>query len=273
MTNDLKWMISSDQQIPYHDPRAIELWFKVMKAWKPDVVDILGDTDDQACYSRFTEGRSAEFLNLHKSGDGTTILPLAQSEARGAAEFFAQCKTTAKRGAELFTALGNHDVRVFDYFDKKLPEYIESISPESLWGLDSLGFSYIYYGDLPKHRYGDIYVHHGVAVSQNAGESVRKDVENFGVSIIRGHSHRAGTFYKTFELTNTLQRGFEIGHMSDEKSDGMGYTNMHNWQKGFAIAHIESGSTVTDDGYYPHIQFIEITPDYTCVVDGKKFSV
>ena len=66
-------MLSSDQQIPYHDPRAIELWFKVMKAYKPDVVDILGDTDDQACYSRFTEGRSAEFVNSHKIGEGETI--------------------------------------------------------------------------------------------------------------------------------------------------------------------------------------------------------
>lgn len=273
MTNDLKWMLCSDQQIPYHDPRAIELFFKVMKAWKPDVVDVLGDTDDQACYSRFTEGRSAEFSALHKVGDGADILPLAQSEAQGAKDFYTQIRNTAKRGAELFTALGNHDVRVFDYFDKKLVEYLGAITPNSLWGLDDLGYSYIYYGDKPKQRYGDIYVHHGVAISQNAGESVRKDVENFGVSIIRGHSHRAGSFYKTFELTGSTLRGWEIGHMSDETSDGMGYTNMHNWQKGFAVATIESGSSVTKDGWYPHVQFIEITPDYTCVVDGKKFSV
>jgi hypothetical protein len=273
MTNDLKWMLSSDQQIPYHDPRAIELWFKVMKAYKPDVVDILGDTDDQACYSRFTEGRSAEFTALHKVGQGVEILPLAQSEAQGAKEFFTQVKTTAKRGAELFTALGNHDVRVFDYIDKKMPEQLEAITPNSLWGLDDLGFGYIYYGDLPKHRYGDIHVHHGVAISQNSGESVKKDVENFGVSIIRGHSHRAGSFYKSYELKDEIWRGWEIGHMCDEKSDGMGYTNMHNWQKGFAVGTIESGSSYTKDGYWPHIQFIEITRDYTCVVDGKKFSV
>ena len=66
MANDLKWMLSSDQQFPYQDDKMIALWFKVMKWFKPDVVDYLGDTDDQACYSKYTEGRSAEFLQLHK---------------------------------------------------------------------------------------------------------------------------------------------------------------------------------------------------------------
>jgi hypothetical protein len=242
-----------------------------MKAFKPDVVDILGDTDDQACYSRFTEGRSAEFINAHKVGEGATILPLMQQEAQGAREFYDQCRKTAKRGAQLFTALGNHDVRVFDYVDKKLPDYVEHVTPEALWGLDSGGWEYIHYGDLPKHRYGDIHVHHGVAISQNAGESVRKDVDNFGVSIVRGHSHRAGSYYKTFELRGETLRGWEIGHMADEKSDGMGYTNMHNWQKGFMVGWIESGAN-TSDGYYPHLQFVEITKDYSCYVDGKRFS-
>ena len=270
MSNDLKWALSSDQQIPYHDPRAIELWFKVLKDFKPDVVDYLGDVDDQACYSRFTEGRPAEFLQAHKDGTGETILPLAIGEAQGAREFYTQTREILP-DAQLFSALGNHDVRVFDYFEKKLPDYVEQVTPNALWGLEDLGYDYIYYGDLPKHRYGDIFVHHGVAISQNAGESVRKDVENFGVSIIRGHSHRAGTFYKTYELRNETLRGLEIGYMADEKCEGMGYTNMHNWQKGFAIAHIESGVSYTPDGYYPHIQFIEITQDYTCVVDGKVY--
>ncbi len=55
MSNDLKWMLSSDQQFPYQDDNMIALWFKVMKWFKPDVVDYLGDTDDQACYSKYTE--------------------------------------------------------------------------------------------------------------------------------------------------------------------------------------------------------------------------
>lgn len=263
MGNDLKWMLSSDQQIPYHDPRSIALWWKVIKWFKPDVVDYLGDTSDQFCYSRFEEGKSAEFLSSIKKDPNEALLPYVIDQEKDTAEFYAQTRKMLPN-AQLFSALGNHDIRVWDYLDKKAPDILSAVTPESLWGLDSLGYDYIFYDDLPKRRFGDIHVHHGISISKNAGESVRNDVDSFGVSLIRGHSHRAGTFYKTYELRNETLRGYEIGHMCDEKSGGMKYTQLHNWQKAFAIAHIENG-------VYPHIQIIEISPDYSCVVDGRVF--
>jgi hypothetical protein len=288
MTNDLKWMLSSDQQFPYHDPRVIDLWFQVMKWYKPDVVDILGDTDDQFCYSTYAAGRPAEFIAAHKeflkaeeTEESTPlpppILPLMQSDegTKMSRDFYGQCKDTAKRGAELFTALGNHDIRVFNYVETKLPDYIDQVTPEALWGLDSMGWDYIYYDDLPKHRYGDIHVHHGFSVD-TVGNSARKDALNFGVSIVRGHSHRAGLWQREYELRNQgqgeLMRAWEIGHMCDEKSEGMKYADVHNWQKGFMIGTIESGVIRMPDGYYPHLQFIEVTKDYTCYVGNRKFS-
>jgi len=268
MSNDLKWMLSSDQQFPYQDNKAIELWFKVMKWWKPDVVDILGDTDDQACYSKYTEGRSAEFLKMHKAENGEAIIPLMEHEAKDAREFYKMNRDVAGKKAELFTALGNHDVRIFNYVDAKLPDYIKLVTPESLWGLDSYGYDYIYYNELPKKRYGDIHVHHGLSVADTG--AVRKDMNDLQVSLIRGHSHRIASHFQTYELRNDGKgetiRGYEIGHMCDEKSEGMKYTQHHDWQKGFAIAHIENGE-------WPHVQIIEISPDYTCVVDGKVFSI
>jgi hypothetical protein len=43
------------------------------------------------------------------------------------------------------------------------------------------------------------------------------------------------------------------------------YTQVHNWQKGFAIG-------LEDDSKH-HIDLIPIHPDYTCYVAGKRFSV
>jgi hypothetical protein len=43
----------------------------------------------------------------------------------------------------------------------------------------------------------------------------------------------------------------------------MTYTNNHDWQAGFLIAHVENGER-------PHCQLIRIH-DYTCYVDGVKF--
>jgi len=263
MRNDLKWLISSDQHFPWHNPRHIELWFKVVKWFKPDVVDYLGDTSDQACFSRWTEGSNKEFAQIVKEQGIENVFGLVVEEEKPAAEFFARTREMLPN-AELFTALGNHDIRAFEYFTKKHTELAEAVTPEALWGLDSLGYDYIYYSDLPKHRYGDMYVHHGVSVSKHAGESARNDVETFGVSIMRGHSHRMGSYYKTQELRNETLRGYEIGHLTDVKSPGMAYTNVHNWQSGFAVAHIVNG--------FPHIQLVEIH-DNTAVVDGKVFTV
>ncbi len=70
-----------------------------------------------------------------------------------------------------------------------------------------------------------------------------------------------GTFHKTYDMSGLQLRGYEVGHMCAVKK--MKYSLNHDWQAGFAIAH------VVDD--YPHMQLIQITSDYTCVVDGKVF--
>ena len=131
-----------------------------------------------------------------------------------------------------------------------------------------MGYDYIYYDALPKKRYGDIHVHHGISIADTG--AVRADMNNLQVSIIRGHSHRLASHFQTYELRNKGKgetiRGYEIGHMCDPKSSGMRYMRHHDWQKGFAVAHIENGKL-------PHIQLIEVSADYSCVVDGKLFKL
>jgi predicted phosphodiesterase len=254
---DLKWMLGSDFHIPYHNKRYLDLWWQVVDWFKPDVVDILGDLDDACPVSRFADGTPQEVM-----GAVATYAPLVQ-------DFFKELR--GKVDGQIHFATGNHEARYDAYVDKKAPAFRDLITPELLWHTDTHGIELSYYNAPPVHRFGDIYVHHGISISKHAGESVRNDVSEFGVSIIRGHSHRAGTYYKYYELPDQLLRGFEIGHLTDIRSDGMSYTQQHNWTPGFAVAHIESGSSRTTDGYWPHIQFIEISADYTCVVDGKLF--
>jgi predicted phosphodiesterase len=271
MTNDLRWLMASDLHFPYHERRYVDLLLQVAKAFKPHVVDFLGDISDQDCFSRFNDGRTDEFLNrIEAKGEGLKA-PIAVEQEKITREFYTEFRAAHKR-AEIFSALGNHDIRVFDYFDKKIPGEVETVTPEFLWDFDKLGIKYIHYSDPPIHRFGDIYVHHGISISKHSAQSVQTDIDSVGVSLIRGHSHRLGSFYKTYDLRQETLRGFEIGHMTDINSPGMAYTQFHNWQPGFAIAHISSGCTTTKDRYWPHIQLIHISPDFTCVVDGKRFS-
>lgn len=274
MSNDLKWMLSSDHQIPFQDDKAIELWFKVMDWYKPHVIDYLGDTSDQFCFSNFEVGRTKEFLNkipedyeekkLSLGEQQARLMDFVKIEEKQTAEFY-EITRKKRKNSEIFSALGNHDIRVWNYADKYMKEVFDEITPENLWGLDNLGIDYIYYEDLPKLRYGGIYAHHGIAAAAEAGASVKNDIDKLGVSLIRGHSHRMGSYYKTYELRNETLRGYEIGHMCKVDSDGFKYSQVHNWQQGFAVGLISEGQA--------HIQLVEIMPDYSCMVSGKRFAV
>jgi len=249
MTNDLKWLMASDVHFPRHDPRKVELWFKVLKWFKPDAVDLLGDIDDADSTSRWAEGKPDAIVSINDGGvDGTK-------------QFLSEINRLVPKADKHFHD-GNHGwTRHGEYLAKKAPQFLEILTPKSLYEYDKFGFEWHEYNEAPVKRFGDIYGHHGESISKHAGESVRNDVNNWGVSLVRGHSHRMGAYFQTYNLTGQELRGYEIGHLCDE--DQMDYSIQKNWQAGFAVAHV-----VND---YPHVQLIQIH-DYTCVVDGKVFN-
>lgn len=268
-----KYLISSDQQLPYHDKRTVSLWFKVMKSFKPDGVVYAGDVDDASCYSRWTDGGTKDFINnLPEAPTGEDMLRKVYEYADDTRAFYKDTRDVIGSDAFMFSALGNHDIRPLEYFDKKNIELQPYVTPESLWGLDSIGCDYINYADRPHHLWGGLYVHHGMSVSKHAGESVRNDMDNFGVSLIRGHSHRIAQYHKTYQLRNEVLSGYEIGHMMDVNCSGAAYDNVHNWQQGFAVAYVEDNPDAgTQDGKVVHIELVRISPSYTCVVGGKHY--
>lgn len=271
-----KVMLSSDQQIPHHDPRMIELWFKVMKSFKPHHVVYAGDWSDNTALGRWVTGGRQELINQLPSLDpkAEDLIDTYIASEQGTRDFFVESRKTAKN-ANFLCANGNHDrTRIKSYFNKPQFENAieEKLTCEKVWGFDNLGFDYIEYEDRPKHFAGDFYVHHGVAISEHSGESVRKDTEKFGVSIIRGHSHRLAMTHRDFPLLNKTITGVELGHMMDINGMGAAYDNIHNWRAGFAVGYIEDGATDTSDGKRLHIELVPITRDYTCVVSGKLYS-
>lgn len=273
MSDVEKVILSSDQQIPFHDKRMVELYFKVMKWFKPEHVVLAGDHDDMCMYSRWVDGGTQEFVNTLPESPKTDVdgwLSKVFENSKPVKEFYARHNELAPN-AQKMVALGNHDIRAFGYFDKKNPEIMEHITPNALWGLDDLGYDWIDYAARPKHFAGGFYVHHGVSISKHAGESVKQDMENFGVSLIRGHSHRQAIIHRTYPLRNETVTGIELGHMMDINCSGASYDNVHNWQPGFAIGYIESGATNTPDGKRFHPQLVQISRDYTCVIEGKVF--
>ena len=276
--------------MPYQDDRAVSLWFDVMKWWKPVAIDIVGDIDDQLCYSRFSDGTTDEFFNIlkqngkdnlkateqylklcEKAEQGEEVpsplvlptdpIPFIKEQAKVAGDWYTDVRV-ANKNADIHSSLGNHDIRINDYIDKKAPEYNDFITPNNLWGLDNLGITWRGYDDAPMHRFEGIHVHHG-ATTTDTGLAVKGDIEKYNISLVRGHDHRGGVIYKTYPLSDKKLVGMGTGHMCNPAGYGLGYTFNPAWELGFGIGHVFGGNV--------QLQFIPISHDYTCIVDGKLF--
>ena len=295
MSDTFKWAFVGDLQIPYHDKRAVDLFLKVMKSWKPDAIDVVGDIDDQLEYSSFSDGTTDEFFNQVKAQqkanekalvehekqiekrakelpEGTVIdlepprledvdyLPFVKENADGARAFYTALRMQHKN-ADIHASLGNHEMRVFKYIDRKAPEIIGNVTPEFLWGLDNLGITWKMYEQPPHERYAGIYVHHG-ATTSTTGLAVKSDIENYNISLVRGHDHRGGVVYKSYPLTGNSLVGMGTGHLCDTKGYGLKYTINPSWEQGFGVGWVVDGKA--------HLQFIPMR-HYTVVLDGKVF--
>ena len=268
MPTDIKYLACSDIQFPLHDKRAVSLWMKVLKSFKPDLVDLVGDIDNADPTSRWAAGASEELfygIDLKNTPlDELEKLALTGLNAGGvkdSVKFISDIRSSV-RGADIHLFDGNHGwTRHENYLNSKSPELLKRITPESLYQLKKYDVTFHNYNDLPYNRFNDMYVHHGNSVSKHSGESVKADMEAWGVSLIRGHSHRIGDYHKTYEITGAHLEGYEIGHLMDVKSAD--YSNQRNWQQGFIYGYISNGQH--------HLSLVKIK-DYECWVAGKKFT-
>lgn len=296
MTNHQKVLALGDLQLPYADYRAVSLVFDMMKWWKPTDIVAVGDIDDQLEYSRFSDGRSDDFFNTLARNqkdyekaradyakalakyEGLTIpsdfeppveperpnlnpLPFIKENAETARKFYHDLRAGHKR-SRIFSCLGNHDIRVFDYMDRKAPDFAPDVTPDFLYDFKDLGIDYAMYDDKPSELFPGVFFHHGKTTSSN-GAAVRGDISNYGISLVRGHDHHGGVFYETKPLRGDTLFGLATGHLCDVNGYGLRYAISPDWEMGFGILHIYGNEV--------HPQFIHIKPDYTAVLDGKLF--
>jgi hypothetical protein len=221
----------------------------VLKQFKPDLVDLVGDIDNADSTSRWAVGTP------------DAAIPISDSGARDTKQFLKDVRASGKRNADIHLYDGNHGwTRHEAYMLKNAPAMMEEVTADSIYEFNKAGVEWHRYDDLPFNRFLDMYVHHGNAVSKHSGESVKADIDSWGVSLIRGHSHRLGSYLKSYELTGQELEGYEIGHLMDIKQ--VTYTNVRNWQQGFIYGYIDQNA------YY--LTLVQIK-NYVCYVDGKRF--
>lgn len=266
-----KFMIGSDFHFPAQDNKAVDLWFQVMKYWKPDEIDLLGDVSDTYEYSRFNMDTHEDFFGKYKPEKDENkqynldeLVRCVMDTEEPARDFILQNRR-ARKNATLRVWDGNHGwTRIHAYFSKKYPELLSHITPEEIYGVHQAKATWIPYDSDPIKCHGDIYLHHGNMTGSSSTESVKKHMDAHLVSMITGHHHRIGQYNKTYPLRNETLMGWENGHMTDIEHPYMGYAITKNWQQGFTIG-------LVDDDNNAHVQTVHITKDYTCMVNGRIF--
>lgn len=249
--SDLKWLFANDLHFPHHDPRLVTLWMDVLKYLKPEAVDLLGDIDDAEGTSRWVEGTTREGFSLDDVG------------ITGTRQFLKDIHAVVPK-ADKHLHDGNHGwFRHEKWLDKNMGQALldKVYTPEVLYEYESAGFEFHYYDKPPVHRYGDIYAHHGESTSKHAGESVRNDALSWGVSVVRGHSHRLARWEQTYPVDGRSIRGFEGGHLCNPRA--MKYDISPNWSPGFLFGMVHNDDVL--------IVPVEIR-NYTCVIGTKVFA-
>ena len=191
-------VIFPDQQIPYHDERAISIAMQILADVNPSQVINLGDMIDFPSYSRFEQ--ELRFQNTTQLAIDLAHQHLAQQRA-------------AAPNAKIVVLEGNHDRRLqnsvtkfhMDLFKLRkgnAPESWPVLSLPFLLCLDELNVQYV-----PGYPAGEYYLQdyikciHGRRTGQR-GTVAKRVVDDERVTTITGHTHR---FEMVGKSTNTRQ--------------------------------------------------------------------
>lgn len=212
-------MVINDIQFPWHDERVLDLVLSFIRDLKPYGVILNGDIVD--CYSI-----SSYSKNPMEKND----IVLEQRLSR---KLMNDLAPVAK---ERWWLGGNHEDRLRRYMWNNAKEFagMEEMTFPKLFHLADYGFKWKEYGgslDL-----GKLMVTHGSLVSKHSGQTGRNHMEKYGTSILVGHTHRLGVYYR--RDVRGVHAAYENGCLCQLNPE---YDHFPNWQQGFSVVHVDEG--------------------------------
>lgn len=215
-----KCVVINDVHIPFHDVKVVRLLFDFLKWFSPDVVIINGDLLDCQTVGRFVNDPFKEVSMVEEIKEGRA--------------FLAKLRATVGEDCKIHYVYGNHEHRFQNYIIENARSLhgLEGLSLAEQLHCKDYGVRVVYSGLKESYmKYGELYVGHYNKVSQHGGYTVKALVDQHGVSVIQGHTHRFGTHLRTL-LDGTVLGGWENGCLCDLNPS---YVMKPNWQHGFSI--------------------------------------
>lgn len=238
-------LIVPDVHVPYQDTRAWALFLKVGKAFRPDILVVMGDLADfYAVSSHSKDPRRSRDLTWEVGKVNDALDALDTLGAR----------------RKIFIE-GNHCDRLRRYLEAKAPELFGTVSIPALFRLKERGWAYVPY----KHdvQLGKLHLTHDVG---NAGRyAAFRALDTYQHSNVTGHSHRfsyvvegnAVGEYKVSAQFGWLGDVNQIDYMHRARS-------RKDWALGFGLGYLDPGSGIA---YLTPVPIVR----YTCVVNGRLF--
>jgi hypothetical protein len=153
---------------------------------------------------------------------------------------------------------GNHEDRLRRVMWRN-PAFagIKELEFPQLLHLTDYGFKWLEYGEVLK--LGKFSVTHGDTVRSESGATARAHFDKFGSSVLVGHTHRLGSFYRTNGTGTHV--AYENGSLCLQAPEDV---KRPNWQLGFSVVHVGKGGLF-------NVQQIPILPGYQLFYGNQHF--
>lgn len=244
-------VVVPDLQVPYHDPIAVKNVAAYIKAVRPDSVVTLGDEIDLPQISRWTENTPGWY---------------EQTLAADRDEAVEVLWSLVEHTKDAHMIRSNHTDRLYNVIMKKIPAFLAlpELRFEKFLKLDELGITY---HKKPYAVARGIVAVHGdeQSIKPQPGLTALEAARRHGISVICGHTHRAGQSAFTEASggkIGRILRGWEGGHLMDVRQAHYTKGTM-NWQQAFIVIE-EVGTNV-------QVSIINLEKDGTFVVSGKRY--
>ncbi len=245
-----------DTHIKYQDRRAFALMIKVFSyAGLNDLLNeliFLGDFGDFL------------WCSSHKKDSSMVAVAMEhESEILMINSYLDEIDKLFPKTKKIFLE-GNHEKRLRTYLAENAQAMVNRVTVESEFQFKERGYTFIPYEAGQHYRVwgdSDLYAKH----THPSGGTSKSRLDKILISLIHGHDHAMYRDSKTCSVTGKKIHIIGSGFLGDAKrKEAFGYMdNIGNWQLGFSIGYYDGTDWTIDQ--------IKITPDYTCVFQGKKF--
>jgi len=211
----MKWFLTGDWHVPYHDNRALTAMLQALYEEKPTHIGLMGDLIDFYSLSHYLRNPS----RIHRLQEDIDRLVLILHIVRNYAP-----------QAKIYYLIGNHEDRLRRFL-WRTPELV-SLRALSLPILLNLEREKIELVPEPALFVSSQFViTHGTCVRKRSGYTAHAEIERFGLSGASGHTHRLAFITKRYP--KQLLRWIETGCLCQLSSE---YCPYPDWQHGYGIA-------------------------------------